>query len=321
MKLLLVLLILICAFSSPASLAQDRATSTGQTRRQQPIVYGDWNVVVNTDLVTLNVTVADANGNHVEGLDKNAFAVYDNQARQKITFFGDADEPVSVAIVFDVSGSMSEGKIAHAKEALRLFIQTSHIDDEFYLVTFNSEARLVLEKTRDADAVANKLTYIQPSGNTALYDAVLLGLEKVMRGKYPRHALLIISDGEDNNSRYSFNEIRQRLRESDAVIYAVGINESLLPRKGIVDGRVVLQELTSVTGGKAFSPNSQSGMSDALERIALELRHQYSIGYRPANLVTDAKWHHLKVKVTPPPGFRRVFVRSRDGYYAPAGGH
>src|SRR6266852_4241753 len=94
-----------------------------------------------------------------------------------------------------------------------------------------------------------------------------------------------------------------------------GINESLLPRKGIVDGRVVLQELTSVTGGKAFSPNSQSGMSDALERIALELRHQYSIGYRPANLVTDAKWHHLKVKVTPPPGFRRVFVRSRDGYY------
>jgi len=255
----------------------------------------------------------------VSGLDKNAFAIYDNQARQEITFFGDADEPISVAIVFDVSGSMSEGKITRAKEALRQFIQTSHVDDEFYLITFNSEAHLVLEKTRDADAVAAKLTFIHPHGSTALYDAVLLGLEKVMRGTHTRHALLIISDGEDNNSRYTFNETRRRLRESDALIYAVGINESLLPHKGIVDGRLVLQDLASASGGKAFSPNSQSGMSDAFERIALELRHQYSIGYRPENLVADAKWHHLKVKVAPPPGFPRVFVRSRQGYYAAGG--
>ncbi len=299
--------------------AQGRALVPGGAPAQQPVASGDEGILINTDLVTLNVTVADANGNHVAGLDKSAFAVYDNQARQEITFFGDADEPVSVAIVFDVSGSMSGGKITRAKEALRRFIQTSHVDDEFYLITFNSEARLELERTRDADAVASKLTYIHPHGSTALYDAVLLGLEKVMRGTHRRHALLIITDGEDNDSRYSFNEIRRRLRESDALIYAVGINESFLPRKGVVDGRVVLQELASATGGKAFSPNSQSGMSDAFERIALELRHQYSIGYRPENLVADAKWHHLKVKVTTPPGFPRVFVRSRQGYYAAVG--
>ena len=319
MKRVFVLLILIWAFVTPASLAQDKATSAGQAPRQQPTVNGNGSVVVNTDLVTLNVTVTDANSRHVEGLEKTAFAVYDNHARQEITFFGDADEPVSVAIVFDVSGSMSENKIARAKEALRLFIQTSHVDDEFYLITFNSEASLVLEKSRDADAVANKLTYIQPHGNTALYDAVLLGLEKVMRGTYPRHALLIISDGEDNDSRYSFNEIRQRLRESDALIYAVGINESFIPHKGVVDGRVVLNELASATGGKAFSPNTNSDMSDAFERIALELRHQYSIGYRPENPVADAKWHRLKVKVTTPSGFPRVFVRSREGYYLTGG--
>jgi len=319
MKRVLSLSILICVFVSPTVRAQDPASGSGQAPRQQPIAYGNEGIVVNTDLVTLNVTVADFNGNHVAGLDKNAFAVYDNQALQEITFFGDADEPVSVAIVFDISGSMSEEKITRAKEALRLFIQTSHVDDEFYLITFNSEACLVLDKTRDADAVAAKLTYIHPHGSTALYDAVLLGLEKVMHGTHARHALLIISDGEDNNSRYTFNETRRRLRESDALIYAVGINESLLPRKGVVDGRLVLQDLASASGGKAFSPNSQSGMSDAFERIALELRHQYSIGYRPQNLVGDAKWHRLKVKVAAPRGFPRILVRSREGYYAGVG--
>src|SRR5260370_29761010 len=135
--------------------AQGRALVPGGAPAQQPVASGDEGILINTDLVTLNVTVADANGNHVAGLDKSAFAVYDNQARQEITFFGDADEPVSVAIVFDVSGSMSKGKITRAKEALRRLIQASHVDDEFYLITFTSHPLLNLQRPPTPHPVAS----------------------------------------------------------------------------------------------------------------------------------------------------------------------
>ena len=277
---------------------------------------GDERVMVNTDLVTLSVSVTNADGHAVPSLDKSAFTVFDNKSPQKISFFSDDDAPASIAVVFDTSGSMSGRKIARAKEALADFIQTGHDRDEYFLIDFDSQARLLVDRTRDGDAILRKLTYVEPHGNTALYDAVYLGIEKVMRGAYQKRAILLISDGEDNNSRYSFNELRRSLRESDVTMYAIGVSINFLPRKGSLNGREILEQLASVSGGRAFFPSGASEMIEAFERIALELRHLYSIGYRPSSLARGGEWHHLKVKVAPTVGFPRLFVRSREGYYA-----
>ena len=276
-------------------------------------VYSDDPVIVHTDLVTLSVTVTDTRGRHVEGLSKGDFTVLDNKTPQEITFFGDADEPASVAVVFDTSGSMSEGKIERAKEALARFIRTSHPQDEFYLISFNSSAQVLLERTRDADAVAEKLTYVEPHGDTALYDAVYLGLERLARGAHRRRVLLLLSDGEDNRSRYSFGEVRRGLEESDVVIYGVGIGTGY--SRGST-GRETLEKLSATSGGRAFFPDGAAEMDVAFERIALELRHLYSVGYKPSGLAGAGEWHSLKVKVTRPAGSPRLFVRSRRGYYA-----
>lgn len=273
--------------------------------------------VVNSDLINLTVTVTDNYGRYVSGLDKKAFKVFDDKEEQQITYFSDDDAPVSVGVIFDISGSMSGDKIRKAREALSHFIQTSHDNDEYFLIAFNSRAQLLLDKTRDGDAVLNKLTFVETKSNTALYDACYLGVEKVVRGSHPKRALLLISDGQDNDSRYTFSEVRRLLKESDVVLYSIGIMGGNDPGSSLgMEGQAVLDELSSVSGGKAFFPNTSAEMDELFERIALELRHQYSIGYKPKNFTNNGKWHKLKVKVTPPRGLPHLFVRSRDGYFA-----
>lgn len=274
-------------------------------------------VITNTDLITVTVTVTDTYGRYVSGLGKGAFTVLDEKKQQEITFFSDDDAPVSVGVIFDVSGSMSGDKIKRAREALSKFIQTSHNSDEYFLIAFNQRAQLLLDKTRDGNAVLDKLTFVQTRNNTALYDACYLGVEKVQRGAHPKRALLLISDGQDNNSRYTFNELRRLLKESDVTLYGVGILSGADAGSGLgMEGQSILDELASVSGGKAFFPRSNAEMDDIFEQIALELRHQYSIGYKPANFANDGRWHKIKVKVTPPRGLPRLFVRSKEGYYA-----
>jgi Ca-activated chloride channel family protein len=274
-------------------------------------------VIVNTDLVTLTVTVQDQFGRFVSGLGRSAFEVFDNSDKQDITFFSDEDAPVSVGVVFDVSGSMSGDKISRAREALRKFIQTSHNDDQYFLIGFNSRAQLLVDSTRDGDEVVNKLTFVQPKDQTALYDATYLGVQKVTRGAHKKRAILLISDGQDNQSRYTFSEVRRLLKESDVVVYAIGILDgSDMGSTMGMSGQAYLDELANISGGKAFFPNTGVEMDEIFERIALELRHQYSIGYRPSNFVNNGKWRKLKVKVTPPRGMPRLFVRTREGYYA-----
>ncbi len=274
-------------------------------------------VRVKTDLVTITLTVQDLFGRYVTGLNKEAFSVTDNNQPQDITFFSDSDAPVSVGILFDVSGSMSGEKIAKARKALSRFLLTSHPSDEYYLIAFNSRAQLLLDRSRDADAVLRKLTLVQPKQDTALYDAVYLGVEKVSRGTHQKRALLIISDGQDNASRYNFGEVRRLMRESDVVTYTIGIvsrgdTSSTLG----LQGQSFLDEISSVTGGKSFYPESEVEMDEIFERIAIELRHQYTIGYIPKDFEPNGKWRKVKVKVKPPRGYPRLTVRSREGYYA-----
>jgi Ca-activated chloride channel family protein len=274
-------------------------------------------VITNTDLITLTVTVTDIYGRFVSGLNKNAFSVLDEKQPQEITYFSDDDSPVSVGVIFDVSGSMSGDKVRRARDALSHFIQTSHDRDEYFLIAFNNRAQLLMDRTRDGNAVLDKLTFVQTKNNTALYDACYLGVERVQRGAHPKRALLLISDGQDNNSRYTFNELRRVLKESDVVLYAIGILGGGDVGSSLgMEGQSILDELAGVSGGKAFYPRGPAEMDDIFEQIALELRHQYSIGYRPANFANNGKWHRIKVKVNPPRGLPRLFVRSKEGYYA-----
>ena len=274
-------------------------------------------VRIKTDLVTLTLTVTDLYGRYVSGLTKNACTVIDNNQEQEVTFFSDSDAPVSVGVLFDVSGSMSGEKILKAKKALSRFIATSHPSDEYFLIAFNSRAQLLLDRTRDGEAVLQKLTLVKPKDNTALYDAVYLGVERVTRGSHNKRALLIISDGQDNSSRYNFGEVRRLLRESDVVTYSVGVmNGNDSSSSAGMQGQAFLDEISSVTGGKAFYPQTDVEMDEIFERIALELRNQYSIGYIPKDFQPDGKWRKVKVKVKPPRGLPRLSVRGREGYYA-----
>lgn len=304
--------ITLCALALSAQ-AQNKNPAPSET----PPIDDKRPDIVNTDLVKLNITVTDLYGRFVSGLKKNAFTIFDESQEQKIEFFSDEDAPVSVGIIFDVSGSMSGEKIQKARQALSKFIGTSHPMDEYFLIAFNKRAQLLLDRTRNGEAVLDKLQMVQPKENTALYDAVYLGVDRVTRGAHQKRALIIISDGQDNNSRYTFNDVRRQLKESDVSVYAIGIlgGSDMGSREGVT-GQAYLEELTGVTGGRAFFPQTNVELDEIFERIALELRHQYSIGYYPSNFNNDGKWRKLKVKVKPPRGLPRLFVRSREGYYA-----
>jgi len=303
-------LCLTISFLAAAGLAQEPGPSPTPDAPDAP-------VKIKTDLVSLTLTVTDLYGRYVSGLTKNAFTILDNNQEQEITFFSDSDAPVSVGILFDVSGSMGGDKILKARTALSRFIMTSHPSDEYFLIAFNSRAQLLLDRTRDGDAVLQKLTLVEPKSNTALYDAVYLGVERVTRGSHQKRALLIISDGQDNSSRYNFGEVRRLLKESDVVAYAVGImNNSDSSGLLGMQGQAFLDEITAISGGKSFYPQTDVEMDEIFERIALELRHQYSVGYTPKDFQPNGKWRKVKVKVKPPRGLPRLNVRGREGYYA-----
>src|SRR5215510_10083755 len=275
-------------------------------------------IIERTDLVSLPVTVTDAYNRLVTGLDVHHFEIFEDKVKQDISFFSDDDAPVSLGIIFDVSGSM-KGKIDRARDALKAFILTSHNDDDFFLVGFNQRANLVAEFT-DGDTLTNKLTLVEPKGQTALYDAAYLGIEKVKQGRHNRHAMLLISDGQDNSSRYTYGELRKQLKEAGVQIYSIGIVEMGGGAGGTLDmqGQAILEEISQVTGGKAFFPRSAAELEDATTRIALELRHQYSIGYNPTNVKRDGQWHKIKVNVKGPKGLSNLKVQHKEGYYAVA---
>lgn len=297
--------------------AQQQSSTPTQAEKTSPPPLrplGETPLVINTDLVTVIVSVTDRGGLHISGLDKTAFTVYDDKLPQEVKFFSDADTPVSLAVIFDTSNSMSGDKIMRAREALARFVETSHRADEYFLISFSDRAQLLLDRTLDSSAMLAKFTHVTPGGETALYDAAYLGVEKVARGSRPRRAILLITDGNDTCSRYTLKDLRQSLQESDVVVYAIGI--LAFSRSEARRGRTTLKELASVTGGKAFFPDDTAEMIEAFERIALELRSQYSIGYRPTDLTRDRRWHRVRVDLRVPDKTRLV-VRNREGFYAP----
>jgi Ca-activated chloride channel family protein len=266
-------------------------------------------------LVTVTVSVTDQLGRYVTGLKKENFEVFDNGVRQDISHFSDEDAPISLGFIYDVSGSMT-GLITQSLSALTRFFDVSHVDDEYFLIAFSSRPHLLQDYTVSPSEIISRVTLSKAKGNTALFDAVYLGVEKARQGRHTKKALLIISDGEENNSRYSGKELRGLLQEADVQVYGIGISH-------LYAGASTLRELTGLTGGAAFFPFEAGEVRDAYTRIALALRHQYSVGFYPTD--TSAKpaansprptpaWHRLDVKVKGIKGLGRLGVKHRTGY-------
>ncbi len=273
-------------------------------------------VRLSSEVVTLNVTVTDKHHNLVTGLESQHFEVYEDNVMQKIEFFSSIEEPVSISIIFDISESMKE-KMGRARAALKAFIETSHFGDDFFLVAFNHRPNLIAQSV-DGETAMRELSAVEAGGSTALYDAVYLGVEEVKRGRHKKRALLIISDGQDNRSEYTLQELHRQLKESDVQVYCIGIVETFEfdPDWNEDRGSMILKKLAKMTGGKAFFPRMNHELDDAVACIALELRRQYSIGYVPSNFKPDGKWRKIKLRIKPPPDLPRLMVRTREGYYA-----
>ena len=295
--------------------ADEKAATTKPADFKQPApTQGNGQIVLGVGIVNVIISVTDPYGRFVTGLGKDHFDIFDDKVKQQIAHFTDEDSPVSLGIVYDVSGSMKE-RIMRSIKALRRFIETSHDDDDFFLIGFNDRAKLIQDFTTSGDQVVGHLMFVNPKGSTALYDASYLAVEKVQQGRHTKKALLIISDGQDNNSRYTYKELRNRVKEADVQIYAIGITD---PASDTLAGfgRGVLEEITRMTGGRAFFPNAynEPELVEICTRIALELRHQYSVGFYPTDMTSEAKWHKVQVKVNPPKGLGRLSLTYKDGY-------
>ena len=280
---------------------------------------GPTSIQVEVDLVLVNATVTDPNNRFVTGLEKEHFQLFEDKVEQTISHFSSEDAPTSIGLLFDVSSSMGD-KIARAKDAAVAFLKTSNPDDEFYLLTFADQPSLDEEFTSDVSQIQNRLVYKGAKGSTTLYDAVYLGLEKMKQAHHPKKAMLLITDGEDTRSRYSLVNVRHAVKESDVQIYAIGIVSSYYSdfAQGR-SGRSVLEEMTEVTGGKAYFPNSVYELEDICTKIAVELKNQYVLGYASSNPSRDGRWRKIKVKLNAPRGLPALSVRSKTGYYGPTG--
>jgi Ca-activated chloride channel homolog len=276
-------------------------------------------IQMDVNMVVVNVTVTDPFDRIVTGLDQSNFQVYDDKVEQKIETFSTEDAPIAVGLIFDSSGSMAD-KIQKSKQAALQFFKTSNPMDEFMLINFNERPNLISGFTSKFENLQDRLVFVKSGGKTALLDAIYLGLHEMRKATTNRKALLVISDGGDNHSRYTERDVRKAVKESDVQIYAVGIFEPLASRSRTPEeagGPSLLAELADVSGGRMFSVEDADELPDIAEKISIELRNQYVIGYRPSNLVRDGRWRRIKVKLNPPRGLPPLQVYARTGYYAP----
>jgi Ca-activated chloride channel homolog len=272
---------------------------------------------VDVKLVQVPVTVTDPMNRLVTGLERENFAVSDNNVTQTIKYFSSEDAPITIGVVFDLSGSMAS-KFVRARKALTEFLRTSNPQDEFFVVGFNDRPSVIVDYTSDVDDVEARMVMLKPENRTALIDAVYLGMDHLRQARYDRKALLIISDGGDNRSRYTQNELERVVRESGVQIYSIGIFDNYAPSPEEQFGPELLKEICEMTGGRLFTVSNAADLEDIAERISAELRNEYVLGYSPSEEKRDGSWRKLKVRLTPPPGLPLLTVHFREGYYAPS---
>ena len=311
----------------PLLVAQPGATNAGQQ------IHNTREQAAPNDSGTLRftVTVTGAKGGFITGLTKDNFSVWEGKTEREITYFRSDDLPLSVGVLVDVSGSIEARTLAMAKYAVAKFVERSHRDNEYFVGEFNEGRRDLTGWTRDAQEILKGLDKIavpplgsqanlKPRGQTAFYDACAVALEEVARRPNRKHVLLLITDGQDNHSRLTLDQLRRKVKESDVQIYGLSITDlNKRPDYYRVDGQVILDELATESGGWVYFPGNKRELDESVERIATELRHQYVIGFTPTNAARGGKWNKVKIKVTPPSGvsLKGSRARSREGYFSP----
>jgi Ca-activated chloride channel family protein len=267
-------------------------------------VYAQKPLKVDVDLVMVNATVIGPDNRLITDLKAENFQLFEDKIEQKIRYFSSEAAPVSLGIVFDISHSM-QNKLELARNAAVRFLETGTPEDEYFLIEFSNRAEITEGFTTDISRLRDQLALQPAKGATALYDAVYLGLSKVKAGQNPKKALLLITDGEDNHSRYSRADIREVVRESDVQIYVIDL------------GRALIGDLAEMTGGHSYH-GSVDDLSDICEKIALELKSQYVLGYESSNTNKDGKYRKIRLRTLSTPGMPRLNIRAREGYYGPA---
>jgi len=260
---------------------------------------------VDVDVVLIPTTVTNDRGQYVAGLEKENFTVFEDRVQQEVTYFSTEDSPMSLGIVLDSSGSMNQITAA-ARRNGGSCMSAGNTDDEYFLIVFSDKLKVNTEFTTDLRSLRTQLLSVNSKGSTALYDAIYAGVNKVREGTNPRKALVVVSDGYDNHSRYSGKNVREAVRETDVQLYLIG-NEG--------DG--ALKTLAESTGGRSLSSHARTfELGTICNEIVKNLKNQYLIGYHSTNAFKDGKWRSVSVKLNAPDGIK-LNVRSRTGYYAP----
>jgi Ca-activated chloride channel family protein len=298
----------------PIEPRQKASVTPKQDSKQGPLQDEDSraNIRVESTLVLVPVEVSDALNRPVSGLEKENFHIFDEKVEQKIVSFAMEDDPIAVGLVFDVSGSMA-AQIPQARQAASTFFKTANPDDEFCMVALASEAKLVVPLTTRPGEIDNQLVFTKSGGSTALLDGIYLALNEVRRSKKLRKALVIISDGGDNNSRYTEAEVKNAIRETDTLIYAIGVFGNGAGSN--YSDQQVLRTMTQESGGRLFPTNGMP-VADFADKIITDLRNRYVLGYSPTNPAKDGRYHRLEVKLQPPKGLPKLSAHWKTGYYA-----
>ncbi len=318
-----------CVLFASLSLAmsgQQGPSPTGSASRAaevpaSPGVYrSNATIQVHSDLVLIPVTVTDNKGRVVAGLEKEHFTLFEDTEQQEITHFAAEDAPASIGIVFDASDSMGP-RMAKAREAVHALLRAANPADEFFLVRFSSEARLVVPMTERQEEIQSRVDSLQVSGTTALLDGVRLAMLEMKDAHYTRKAIIIISDGEDNASRWTVGQLKAAVREEDILIYSIRISESadayvVYPPQRLT-GSALLNEISSQTGGRLFEVTKLKQLPDIAEKIGGWLRNQYVLGYVPNQATKDGSYRKVQLKLARPKGYPKMHAVWRQGYYAP----
>jgi Ca-activated chloride channel family protein len=278
------------------------------------------NIRVETTLVLINVTVTDPMNRFVTGLEKEHFTLLEDKVPQTIAQFSSEDAPLSVGLVFDASGSMGS-KLAKSRQAAAELFKTANPEDEFFLIHFNDRPELVVGFTTNVEDIQNRLTFTQAKGRTALLDGVYMAMNQMKKARNPRKAIIILSDGGDNSSRYTESEIKNFVREADVQVFAMGIFEPIAGRGRTAEelaGPGLLTDMAEATGGRHFPVENLNELPDVAAKIGMELRNQYVLGYTPSNETKDGKYRRVQVKVKQLKNMPPMKTFYRLGYYAPS---
>ena len=297
-----------------------KAKVPDKTRETADLERRPASIRIDKTLVQINVTVTDPLNRFVTGLEKEHFKLFEDRIEQEIADFSSEDAPLSIGLVFDTSGSMG-AKLQQSRRAAAEFFKTANPEDEFFLVEFNDRPELVAPFTTDTEDLQSRLAFSQSKGKTALLDGVYLAMNQMKKARNPRKAILIISDGGDNNSRYTESEVKNAVREADVQIYGIGIFEPMGSRGRTPEelaGPSLLSEVAELTGGRSYNVENINELPDIAAKIGIELRNQYVLYYTPKNVQRDGKYRHVQVKLVQPRGLPPLKAFFRLGYYAPS---